>query len=115
MKRLPGGGSLRPLDQVQCFKCGEIGHYANVCTNPRRQPQVDGTFRSAPPAGAPPNRQPPTSGNRAGGASGGGGMVQLNAPRAASQGVAAGGGGGTGRGWNWNNDNGPSSGPTEFS
>jgi len=46
-KNLKGGNSaadkaLRALDHVQCFKCGIIGHYANVCPNPRRAPPPGG-------------------------------------------------------------------------
>nr|XP_033817361.1 putative cleavage and polyadenylation specificity factor subunit 4-like protein isoform X2 [Geotrypetes seraphini] len=28
-------GTLRPLEQVTCFKCGERGHYANKCSKGR--------------------------------------------------------------------------------
>ncbi|KAL2608389.1 hypothetical protein R1flu_026962 [Riccia fluitans] len=28
---------LVPIKQVQCFHCGEKGHYANNCPNPRKQ------------------------------------------------------------------------------
>jgi len=33
---------LRPVESVTCFKCGETGHYANSCVNPRRPPPSDG-------------------------------------------------------------------------
>jgi len=41
-KKRDAQGSLRKLELVTCFKCGERGHYANVCTNTRRAPPKDG-------------------------------------------------------------------------
>jgi len=33
---------LRSVTEVTCFKCGEKGHYANVCPNKRRAPPAGG-------------------------------------------------------------------------
>jgi len=35
---------LRPMGEVTCFKCGLVGHYANVCLN-RRRPPPSGGYR----------------------------------------------------------------------
>jgi len=33
---------LRPLKKVMCFKCGDMGHYANMCPNPKKDPPPGG-------------------------------------------------------------------------
>ncbi|PWN50828.1 hypothetical protein IE53DRAFT_329561 [Violaceomyces palustris] len=35
-RREGGGGWKKDLSEVTCFKCGEMGHFANMCPNPNR-------------------------------------------------------------------------------
>jgi len=52
-----GRGNLRPVDSVTCFKCNQVGHYADKCLNKRAAPPpegfkipgTDGSYITIPP------------------------------------------------------------------
>lgn len=37
-----GKANYRPVSEVQCYKCGEMGHYADACSNTRKTPHSHG-------------------------------------------------------------------------
>jgi len=54
-----GARQVRNLATVQCFRCGEIGHYATFCKNERREPPPGGW--QLPPGARPRKRQRETN------------------------------------------------------
>ncbi|GBG64508.1 hypothetical protein CBR_g45204 [Chara braunii] len=61
------GGDRRNFDRgvrrdpVTCFNCGELGHYANQCPHPRKQPSTSSRARSMSPGQAGRGDNPRTT------------------------------------------------------